>query len=211
MKELIEKLWKLRDKLKKYGDELENLEGDPGFFGMCFNDVTLTLEVISYYYDAWKNPRQQVSQEEIDQIKDQNAERIMVITKWMFIAIVSGLEFDAKNRVKVTKRSEFNEIKNKLSQGDWIYFGEIIKTSRDNQLLPHERFNELDAILYLRHCLIHNNGISEKDSLYAPIKKKLKTFKEGKMIQGNLLTFYELSDMIIDYYNDWINQFRDRT
>ncbi|GAH64662.1 unnamed protein product, partial [marine sediment metagenome] len=58
MEQLVKKVAKLREKTRQYGDEISKLLGispdasDPrsGCFGMVFNHLTLTLELLDYYY-----------------------------------------------------------------------------------------------------------------------------------------------------------------
>lgn len=206
MKDVIDEYWKLRQKLHSYGDEVITPEGDTGFFGACFNDVTLTIELLTYYYNLWKQNFQK-PQEEIDRSKEENAQRVTTITKWLFLAIVSAMEFDAKKKVTEAKRLEFLGLKNSLISDEKVYLFDIMEKSRDAQLLPHDNFNNFEAILYIRHCLIHNNGVSNKDRLYAPIKNQLRRFEKGKMIQGNLHTFYKFSDILVEHYRDWLKKF----
>lgn len=206
MKDVIDEYWKLWQKLHTYGDEVITPDGDTGFFGACFNDVTLTIELLTYYYNLWKQNYQK-PQEEIDRNKEENAQRVITITKWLFLAIVSAMEFDAKKKVTETNRPEFLELKNSLMTDEKVYLSDIMEKSRDTRLLLHDNFNNFEAILYIRHCLIHNNGISNKDRLYAPIKNQLRRFEKGKMIQGNLHTFYKFSDILVEYYRDWLKKF----
>ena len=206
MKDVIDEYWKLWQKLHTYGDEVITPDGDTGFFGACFNDVTLTIELLTYYYNLWKQNYQK-PQEEIDRNKEENAQRVITITKWLFLAIVSAMEFDAKKKVTETNRPEFLELKNSLMTDEKVYLSDIMEKLRDARLLLHDNFNNFEAILYIRHCLIHNNGISNKDRLYAPIKNQLRRFEKGKMIQGNLHTFYKFSDILVEYYRDWLKKF----
>ncbi len=205
MKDLLEKYWTLRSKFHNYGEEMKDENNDPGFFGMCFNYITLTCELLDHYEKLWSQSYS-LPPKKIEKSKAENGERVITIAKWAFIAIVSAMEFDAKIKIQKSNRKEFSKLVNDLKNDKIVYFEDIIKISRDNQFLPHDRFNKLEAILYIRHCLIHNNGVSGKDRLYAPIKNQLKQFKKDKMIQGDLHTFYNFSNLLADYYKDWLKK-----
>ena len=40
----------------------------------------------------------------------------------------------------------------------------IMKTSKDLGLISDNDYDEWDGIIYLRNCLVHNNGVADKDS-----------------------------------------------
>ncbi len=212
MEILSKNIWDLRNKLRTYGDEIEQLKINSTFFAMLFNSVTLTFELINYYLNIWKiPPPPNLNPEQIVNTKQENADRVMLITKWMFISVMSAMEYDAKQMILGSKQAWFNELRKKLQQDDKIYLAEIMEKSRDHQLLSHDRFNEFDAILYIRHCVIHNNGISGKDRLYAPIKIQLRTFKKDRMIQSDMYVFYKFTNILTDYYKDWLKSIHAKT
>jgi len=54
MKKVIDYIHSLRLKLEEYGDWLERYNRNfPNAFNMIFNDLTLTLEFLDYYYRSW--------------------------------------------------------------------------------------------------------------------------------------------------------------
>ena len=106
MKRVLEKVARLREKSKQYGDEITRvLRISPnvsaprsGCFGMGFNHLTLTLELLTHYYSLWGSPSIKVSSvklssEETARIRKENGERCMMALRWLFTGSLSSIEY----------------------------------------------------------------------------------------------------------------------
>jgi len=205
MEEILQNYIDLRKKSQNYGNNLATSKPTiENVFGMIFNNATTVLEILDNYFGFWKKQYTGTPQE-IDESKKQNAERIMAVTKWSFTHAISSLEYSAKEIIKNTSRTEFQDLKNRLQNGRRVYLSGIMEKSKDSQLITSNDYDLWDGIIFLRNCLIHNNGIADKDDTLT-IRQMNINCENGKMIQGNLDIFYNLTDTSVDLYNDWLQK-----
>lgn len=206
MKDILQNYIDLRAKSEKYGKNL--VKTKPKFenvFAMIFNNSTMVLEVLDNYYRYWNKTHVGLTQQEIDSAKKENGQRVNEITKWSFIHTISSFEYSAKQIIKNSSNNQFQKLKNNLQTGKRVYMMGIMKTSKDSGLISDNDYDEWDGIIYLRNCLVHNNGVADKDSTL-----KIGTIsvncKKDKMIQGKLDTFYNLVDVSMELYNKWLQK-----
>jgi len=205
MQGILQNYIDLRKKSENYGNSLATAKPNiENVFGMIFNNVTMVLEILDNYYGYWKK-KYTATPQKINESKQQNAERIIEITKWSFTHALSSFEYSAKEIIKNTSRTEFQDLKNKLQSGQRVYLSRIMEESKDSGLITIDDYNHWDGIIFLRNCLIHNNGISDKDETLT-IRTMNITCENGKMIQGKTDVFYNLTDVSVDLYNDWLQK-----
>lgn len=205
MEKILQSYIDLRKKSQNYGNSLATAKPNiENVFGMIFNNATLVLEILDNYYGYWKK-KYTATPQQIDESKKQNSERIMEITKWSFTHAISSLEYSAKEIIKKTSRAEFQDLRNKLHSRNRVYLLKIMKESKDSGLITKGDYEHWDGIIFLRNCLVHNNGISDKDETLTIRTINIKC-ENGKMIQGKLDTFYNLTDVSVDLYNDWLHK-----
>lgn len=206
MEKILQSYIDLREKSKNYGDDLVAIKPNiENVFAMIFNNATVVLEVLDNYDRYWKRKYVGIPQQKIDELKEQNAERVMEITKWSFTHALSSLEYSAKKIIKNISQIEFQDLKNKLQRGKWVYLSGIMEISKTSGLITKEDYDRLEGITYLRNCLVHNNGIADKDKTFTIRTVNIKC-ENGKMIQGKLDIFYNLTDVSVDLYNDWLHK-----
>ena len=196
--------WQLREKANKYSDEVDRLLNSQankslvGLFGMIFNNFTLKLELLDYYYNIWSNPIQ-ADVLSINRTKKENWERVILIQKMTFISIMSSIEFCFKEYIK-----EFpNKIGNCENSRRKIYLFEIIKNSKDKSIITNTTFKKWQGAIKLRNVLVHNNGIAEETEKYEYPNCTL-LFKSGEMTKGDLKLFLYLLDWLLDASKEWI-------
>jgi len=206
MEKILQSYIDLRKKSKNYGDNLATSKPKiEDVFAMIFNNVTLVFEILDNYYSYWKKKYAGIPQQKIDELKQQNAERVMEITKWSFTHALSSLEYSAKKIIKNISRTKFQDLKNRLQSGKRVYLSGIMEKSKDSGLITKDDYDCWEGIIYLRNCLIHNNGVADKDKTFTIRTINIKC-ENGKMIQGKLDTFYNLTDVSVDLYNDWLHK-----
>lgn len=196
--------WQLREKANKYSDEVDRLLNSQankslvGLFGMIFNNFTLKLELLDYYYNIWSNPIQ-ADVLSINRTKKENWERVTLIQKMTFISTMSSIEFCFKEYIK-----EFpNKIGNCENSRRKIYLFEIIKNSKDKSIITNTTFKKWQGAIKLRNVLVHNNGIAEETEKYEYPNCTL-LFKSGEMTKGDLKLFLYLLDWLLDASKEWI-------
>jgi hypothetical protein len=218
VKRVLENVAKLREKSRQYGDEISQLLGilpdvsDPrsGCFGMVFNHLTLTLELLSHYYSLWSSPSVKVSSVEVSteeraRIKKENAERCVMALKWLFIGSLSSIEYSAK--LSVASYGEGSPAKDltKVRRGQHVYLSDIMRNSnsKDFNLIDDDEYNDWQNLIFLRNCIVHNNGVSESDRIFDIAGIRVAA-SAGEMIPGKLDFFAIVTGVAIDRYFAWV-------
>jgi len=201
---IIESYKKLKAKTHDYGEELRKTKQYvQDVFSPVFNNTTLVLEVLDNYKTYWSKSYSGFSDDQIEKLKKQNAERIIEITKWSFIHIISCYEFSAKEIIKNTSLTEFADLKSKLQGGGRVYLGGIMEVSKNSHFISDDDYEKWDGIIFIRNCLVHNNGISDKKASLDIGNVKINCEKD-KMLSGKLDIFHNLCDTATDLFNQWL-------
>ena len=200
MKDVLKQTYEIRRKAYDYGEEIAKLVGikshefPADVFGMIFNSVTLGLELLSHYNVIWNTNHTNCSS--IKEAKQQNGQRIILIQQMLFIGTMSSIEFCCKRCIE-----QFSEKIGSFSGR--IYLHKIMKRSKSKGVISNLEFNSWQGVIELRNTIVHNNGISEKDQEYTYPNCNL-SLKTGKMTQGDLKLFPNLTDWLLDAIKDWI-------
>jgi len=203
LKELLLSLNTIREKSKDYGDWLTGIDPRyPDSFAMIFNDTTLTLEILDYYYGIWKRKRL-LPTDMIKRLRKENAERILGITKWSFISALSIIEYSAKEMLKMANTSSFEYLRTKLQSGKRVYLSEIIERSKKITLIDEQQYGIWRALIEVRNAVVHNNAIADIDGGYEIDDIEI-NFVKGKMVRGKLNLFIKLLGITTDQYYKWL-------
>lgn len=210
MKELIDKTKLLRAKCQHHGDYINRLLGfttvsqDPrsGCFSMIFNQSTLSLELLAYYYGKWQGIPTGLAEDEVERRRRENAERCIGLLKSLFVMAMSSIEFSAK--VSIAQYGEHPLARSLIKrQGHFVYLSTIMKRSEKEGLISTDVWNEWDGLFAIRNIVIHNNGIPAHDSVYQIAGMNIVATK-NQMLQGRLSFFLDLTDTAIDRYFTWM-------
>lgn len=210
MQVLIDNVIRIRAKCQQYGKELETNLGpklvpnDPrcGCFAMIFNKSTLTLELLNYYSQIWKQTFGG-AKEAIEQARKENAERCVELTKLLFIGSMSSIEFSAKESIKLHPKSAVAQAIINLAATHRIYLSHVVRESSNKGLITKQEKDKWDHLIWVRNLMVHNNGIADTDDVYI-IDAVTLNLEKGKMVQGKLGTFTNLVDSSVELYNSWI-------
>ncbi len=201
MDEVLSIYWELRKNSAEFGDEIaqsfgvEKHKHPAGFFGMAFNNVTLTLELLDYYNKLWTGLRT-TNAKSIAEAKAQNAQRVILLQKMSFIEIMSAFEYTAKG-VFVNHQSLFGPVKGRL------YLSKIMTDSFNLGLFDKITLDLWIGSIYIRNSLVHNNGISESTATHAFPEVTVRVTKDA-MTQGNLKMFGLISKWLLYESKNWI-------
>ena len=204
MKDVLKEYRDLRGKAQTHGNQVSNALGiqthemPAGVFGMVFNDLTLALELLYYYFNIW-GKQTTTACASVEEARTQNAQRVIAIQKMVFIATMSSFEFCAKECIN-------NNPQRLGSLHGRVYLKGIMEKSKDNSIIPHSDFTLWEGVVNLRNALVHNNGISEIDAVYNYPQCTL-TMENGKMTQGDLRLFSGLTEWVLDSMRSWLLDF----
>ena|SRR2546425_489471 len=200
MIEVLQRVAEIRRKSGQYQAQLAQqfslaLDAAPvAGLGICFNTATLTMELLSYYHDLWGRLKSAPGTN-VEQARQENAERVGLITKALFILVLSGYEFAAKHALARNPR------RLNLKRGR-VYLAAILDASEKAGLITAQALGMWAGVLKLRNTLVHNNGVAEETGTFN-FDDTVVAFRAGQMIEGNLLTFAALTEWATDSFKDW--------
>jgi len=201
METLIRQVIDIRKKCHRYGDNVDSIHAR-GCFASMFNFATLTLELLSHYYDQWKGIRIVKTKEDLKRARDENAERCKEITKMQFVLAISSIEYRAKETIKLYPKKPLAKWFGKQKR---VYLSGIMDESKRIGLIDNKERELWDCILTVRNSVVHNNAIADRHRKYQ-IDAITVSFVKGKMLRGKLDFFVKLTDKAVDLYYSWIRQ-----
>lgn len=202
MQDLVKLYWELRSIAEKNGDEIaqefsvEHHEDPAAFFGMVFNNITMTLELLDHYNRLWGNLTSTTCSS-VEEARAQNGERVMMIQTMAFIEIMSSFEFSAKKTV-IQKAARFGRFSER------IYLSGIMKRSQEKGFIDQAKLDLWNGAIRLRNSLVHNNGISEETACYQYPEITVNV-NQNAMTQGDLKQFGLLSKWVLNESKTWIS------
>ena len=180
----------------QYADEFEQLYVNSSVvFDNCFdkikNQAIITIEVLGVYIDFWK--RNLIREEDINEMSLENEDRILLVTKALFIFTISAIEFNIRQiiannsthpLIECINRKEklieyFNPIYDSLPEDIKEKFKpfkkkltdtppldairRIVDKSKLIDLITDSEINQWIFILEVRNITVHNDLIGSKD------------------------------------------------
>lgn len=187
----------LRAKAQSYGLVFEQNYPDLNAFAAISNGLTLTAELLDYYYSKWTD-------EGLKKITGEYERRIVTICKWTFIHSFSIIEYISKMLILRKNHKAFKEIiKNIKSGKKRVYFSTIINRSAKKSLLSKENKTIWDGLREIRNALVHNNAYMDIDLEFNVDVYQFK-FKKGEGITGGIALTLKFTEFLLAYYNDWV-------
>jgi len=216
MIKLVEQVYAVRNICEEYDKKLckilkiKNSAEDfrTGCFAMMFNQATLTFELLDYYYRKWNNPNQLLflTEETKKQTIKENGERCTEISKMMFIASMSLIEFNIKKSISLYPKSKLCKFYlEKQEKNKFISFYKLI-TNKSKNFITTKENKSWKFLITIRNATVHNNSISDKSEEIKINGRNLK-IKKDEMMQGKLDHYIFLTIEAITRYYYWIKKF----
>lgn len=202
MQDVIELYWDLRKTAENNGDEIAqefnvgHHEEPASFFGMAFNNITMTLELLDYYNRLWGSLTSTACSS-AELTRAQNGERVIMLQKMSFIEVMSSFEYSAK-KIVLSNPSTFGGFSGR------IYLSLIMKRSFEKGLIGQATLDRWNGLIKLRNSLVHNNGISEETAMYEYPEVTVHV-NENQMTQGNLMQFGILNKWLLNESKLWVS------
>ena len=171
---------------------------------MCFwnihNRMMISEEIMTFYERQWGSD----DFPEVDEdTEGELVERVMVVTRDLFVDVVSAIEKAVKDSVKIYKDSGLLE--DALRKTSHLYLRNIMDSSVRKGLIDDSVFSEWDDILVMRNLAAHNNSVSDRNKRYEIGGIKI-SMRAGRMMKGPLNTFVVLTERIIELFYDWLRR-----
>ncbi len=133
----------------------------------------------------------------------QEMERIMVVTRGLFIDTMSSIEKAAKDCIPAYW---MNDIKDRaLKDNSYLYLRYIIYASAEKGLVTQEQLKEWDNILLMRNLVIHNNSESDRSDIFEMDGLKI-SMRPNRMMKGPAVTFVILSEKAVELFFEWLKR-----
>lgn len=201
MDAVLEELNVFLAKAKVYAEKIDSeiADRENDFRSMCFwnvyNRAVLTKEVVTFYNTTWKSMDIPVD------LGPEFTERIVTVTRDMFVDTVSSIEKAAKDSVKAYKRSMLRE---KSMEGrNYLYLRNIIAASVEMSYISKEDFQEWEDILVMRNLVTHNNSVADRSKVFEINGLKL-SMRPNRMMKGPPVTFVKLTYRVLDLFFEWL-------
>jgi len=194
----------LIEKFSNLAKEIENDKFGPvKFFGRISRPVKFTAEILSWYNFVLGTTHYEPNPDPEGAFKD-HQNRIASFIRTCFIEILSAIDYQSKEQLRTTTKPEFNKLKKKLEEEKYVFVSKIVDTASNNNLITDEEAKYWNYIIYIRNCLVHNAGKSDKDfeTLIGEIN-----VKKNEWIEGKHAGFYELIEKTVSLYSNWIKIF----
>ncbi len=174
--------------------EVADREKDPR--SMCFwnirNRTLIAQETLAFYYRAWAGH---------GLMEEEMSERIMVVTRNLFVDVVSSVEKGAKDSVKIYQ--PYGMLKTVNVRSGRAHLREIIWASTDLGIIDEKDSKTWDGILLMRNLAIHNNSVSDRSCVLMLEGLKI-SMRPDRMMKGPLSTFIVLSSMTVTLFYRWL-------
>lgn len=160
-------------------------------FSMIHNKTMITQEMLQSYYRMWTSDR--VYEVDEDRLSSEMTERVVYLSKMLFIEVLSAIEYSAKN--VCSKRAPELEEPSHLRS--------IMRESFQLGIMTEARNREWNDIITIRNLAVHNNSVSDRSKRCQIGDVKI-SMRPNRMMKGPLYTFVELSRLAMGYYYEWL-------
>ena len=188
-------------KVKGYAEFVDNeiADRENDFRSMCFwniyNRAVMTKEIVTFYTKAWENMDVPID------LGPEITERIVTVTRDMFVDTVSSMEKASKDCVNAYKLSGLKE--RSMVGKSYLYLRTIISSSVDMGYTTESQGQEWDDILLMRNLVTHNNSVADRSKVFEVEGLKI-SMRPNRMMKGPSNTFVVLTDRVAELFKEWL-------
>ena len=188
-------------KVKGYAEFVDNeiADRENDFRSMCFwniyNRAVMTKEIVTFYTKAWENMDVPID------LGPEITERIVTVTRDMFVDTVSSIEKASKDCVNAYKLSGLKE--RSMVGKSYLYLRTIISSSVDMGYTTESQGQEWDDILLMRNLVTHNNSVADRSKVFEVEGLKI-SMRPNRLMKGPSNTFVVLTDRVAELFKEWL-------
>ena len=193
-----------------YASAVEKEIAEPGkdLRTMCFwnihNRVKLTEEIMVMYERMWNSG----SFPKVDgAVSAELTERIVMVTKDMFIDVVSSVEKAMKDSLKFHTASGLREAA--LRRSSHLYMRNILLSATESGLIDQREFDQWDLIMIIRNLAAHNNSIADRQGKFTVGGIEI-SMRPGRMMKGPINTYLILTEQLVGLFYEWLSMLKSR-
>lgn len=198
----VEELDALIEKIKKYAESVDSdiADRENDFRSMCFwnihNRIMMTKEVVLFYTKAWEKVEVPLN------LEPELTERIITVTKDMFIDTVSSIEKASKDCLHAYKRNDLKDMS--MIGKSYLYLRNIVSASAETGLITEEEERQWDDILLMRNLVTHNNSVADRSMVFEMDGLRI-PMRPNRMMKGPSNTFIVLTNRITELFYGWLS------
>ena len=188
-------------KVKGYAEFVDNeiADRENDFRSMCFwniyNRAVMTKEIVTFYTKAWENMDVPID------LGPEITERIVTVTRDMFVDTVSSIEKASKDCVNAYKLSGLKE--RSMVGKSYLYLRTIISSSVDMGYTTESQGQEWDDILLMRNLVTHNHSVADRSKVFEVEGLEI-SMRPNRMMKGPSNTFVVLTDRVTELFKEWL-------
>ncbi|MFA7342289.1 MAG: hypothetical protein WCY65_03880 [Candidatus Methanomethylophilaceae archaeon] len=169
------------------------------------NRLTITQEVLGFYLRIWGSDRWEGRGMDDEQMGAEMTDRILTITKGLFVDVMSIVEKGSKSMVTGDEG-----LRSLASQGRrFLYLRDIMGASQQEGIISDAASREWDDLITVRNLVVHNNSIADR-SYRLSIGDITISMRPNRMMKGPLGSFVVLSERALTLYFHWARSYGNR-
>ena len=180
--------------------DISDRENDPRSMSLwnIHNRMRISEEIMTFYERQW-------SSDDFPEVDEENegelVERVMVVTRDLYVDVVSAIEKAVKDSVGIYKTTGLKE--DALKMSSHLYLRNIMVCSLKKGFIDKKTFDEWDDLLIMRNLAAHNNSISDRNKR-CEIAGIVVSMRAGRMMKGPLNTYIALTQRILELFYEWL-------
>lgn len=193
--------------VREFAEDVESRIADRenDFRSMCFwnihNRAVMTKEIVDFYFGLLEKV------EDNPDLRTEILERIVTVTRDMFVDTVSSIEKASKDCLWNYRESSMKE--RALKGSNHLYLRNIMSVSLEEGLISQGDFEDWDNIILMRNLVTHNNSVADRSKLFT-IDGVRFSMRPQRMMKGGMNTFVVLTRRITVLSYEWLNTMDSR-
>lgn len=187
-----------KERAEHVDSEIADREND--FRSMCFwnihNRALMTQEIVSFYTRTWEMMDVPLN------LEPEINERIVTVTRDMFVDTVSSIEKAAKDCTNAYRTSKLRETS--MRGRNYLYLRNIMAASYELGYIDEDTFNEWEDILIMRNLVTHNNSVADRSRVFETGGLRI-SMRPNRMMKGPSNTFVVLSSRVTELFYRWLD------
>ena len=198
---VTEDLDRFLEKVKGYAEFVDNeiADRENDFRSMCFwniyNRAVMTKEIVTFYTKTWEKMDVPID------MGPEITERIVTVTRDMFVDTVSSIEKASKDCVNAYNLSGLKE--KSMVGKSYLYLRTIISSSVELGYTTESQGQEWGDILLMRNLVTHNNSVADRSKVFEVDGLKI-SMRPNRMMKGPSNTFVVLTDRVTELFKEWL-------
>lgn len=201
MRTVIEQLDALLADIKGRAESVDSdiADRENDFRSMCFwnihNRAVMTKEIVTFYETAWRKMDVPID------LEHEITERMVTVTRDMFVDTVSSIEKAAKDCTGAYPRSGIRE--RSLEKGPHLYLRNIVAASAGMGCVTQEDLRRWDDVLMMRNLVTHNNSVADRSRVFELDGLRI-PMRPNRMMKGPTDTFVRLTGIAVGLFHEWL-------